>query len=269
MDAQKLEQILKALAQGTMSTDEAFDELKGMTFDDVGFAKIDQYREARQGIPEVIYCPGKTASQVVAIVHAMRVRHNVVLASRADRALAEKVLAMIPDGYYDELSRTLIFCPGGETGFNELGLACDGQPKVAVVTAGTADLAVAEESAIYLKAAGMGVERITDVGVAGIHRLFPYIDTLNNALAVIVIAGMDGALPSVIGGLVKPPVICVPTSTGYGASFQGLSALLTMLNSCAAGLTVVNIDNGFGAAMAAVRIANVCNLTSVLKEPGV
>jgi NCAIR mutase (PurE)-related protein len=269
MDAQKLETILKALAQGQMSPDEAFDQLKGMTFDDIGFAKIDQYREARQGIPEVIYCPGKTASQIVAIVHAMKVRHYVVLASRADRALAEKIHAMIPDGYYDELSRTLIFCRGGESGFNEIGLKSAARPKVAVVTAGTADLAVAEEAAIYLKASGIGVERISDVGVAGIHRLFPYIDTLNNSLVVIVVAGMDGALPSVIGGLVRPPVICVPTSTGYGASFQGLSALLTMLNSCAAGLTVVNIDNGFGAAMAAVRIAGVCNLTNVLEEPGV
>jgi NCAIR mutase (PurE)-related protein len=269
MDAQKLEQILKALAQGSMSTDEAFDELKGMTFDDVGFAKIDQYRQARQGIPEVIYCPGKTTSQIIAIVHAMKAKHNVVLASRADEAVAEKVLAMIQEGYYDELSRTLIFCPGGEVGFSEIGLANAGRSKVAVVTAGTADLSVAEEAAIYLKAAGMGVERISDVGVAGIHRLFPYIDILNNVLAVIVIAGMDGALPSVIGGLVKPPVICVPTSTGYGASFQGLSALLTMLNSCAAGLTVVNIDNGFGAAMAAVRIASVCNLTNACTEPGV
>jgi NCAIR mutase (PurE)-related protein len=265
MDANRLEQILKALAQGNLSSDEAFDELKGMTFDDVGFAKIDQYRQARQGIPEVIYCPGKTASQVVAIAHAMKGKHNIVLASRAERTLADAVLGMIPDGYYDEPSRTLIFCPGGETGFNEIGLKNAHQPKVAVVTAGTADLPVAEEAAVYLKASGIGVERITDVGVAGIHRLFPYVDILNDALAVIVIAGMDGALPSVIGGLVKPPVICVPTSTGYGASFQGLSALLTMLNSCAAGLTVVNIDNGFGAAMAAVRIASVCNLKDVLR----
>jgi NCAIR mutase (PurE)-related protein len=248
MDADKLKELLQEVAQGELTSGQAYELLKTLTFDDIGFAKLDQHRLARQGMAEVIYCPGKTASQIVAIVHRMKPHHQVVLATRADSDTANQVLSLIPDGHYDQTARMIVFGAMPQA---------DAEFSVSVVSAGTADMPVAEECALYLVASGIKVERVYDVGVAGLHRLFPYLDILKRSEAVIVVAGMDGALPSVIGGLVGTPVIAVPTSTGYGASFHGLAALLTMLNSCAAGLTVVNIDNGFGAAVAAQRIVAV------------
>jgi pyridinium-3,5-biscarboxylic acid mononucleotide synthase len=257
MDADKLKELLQEVAQGELTSSQAYELLKSLTFDDIGFAKLDQHRLSRQGMAEVIYCPGKTASQIVAIIHRMKPHHDVVLATRADGDTANQVLSLIPDGHYDQTARMLIFGTMPQA---------DDEVRVCVVSAGTADMPVAEECALYLVACGIRVERVYDVGVAGIHRLFPYVDILKQSQAVIVVAGMDGALPSVIGGLVGTPVIAVPTSTGYGASFHGLAALLTMLNSCAAGLTVVNIDNGFGAAVAAQRIVAVVKAKRQISE---
>lgn len=246
MDKSRLTAILNAVAQGELSPEQALEQLRHLPFEDLEFAKIDLHRSLRQDMTEVIFCPGKTAGQVAQIAARLSQHHSVVLASRAAPALAREVLQQIPNAVYNELAGMLIFgvMPQPE----------ETSPKVAIVTAGTADLPVAEEAAIVLQAQAIPTVRISDVGVAGIHRLFENMEPLCTASAVIVAAGMDGALPSVIGGLLAVPVIAVPTSVGYGTSFQGLAALLTMLNSCAAGITVVNIDNGFGAATAAIRL---------------
>lgn len=246
MDRQRVAEILDAVARKELSAAEAMERLQHLPYEDVGFAKVDMHRSLRQGMAEVIYCPGKTPSQVIEIAKRLRAHHKLVLASRASAELAAQVLAEIPDGTYQELGRVLIF--------GSLPQPDESLPAVAIVTAGTADLPVAEEAALVLQSHAVPVVRLTDVGVAGIHRLLDNLPSLQNVSAAIVVAGMDGALPSVIGGLLEAPVIAVPTSVGYGASFQGIAALLTMLNSCAAGLTVVNIDNGFGAATAALRL---------------
>jgi NCAIR mutase (PurE)-related protein len=258
LDSSALNQILEQVANGMLSPQEAYSQLKVLTFDDIGFAKLDHYRKSRQGIPEVIYCPGKTPSQIVAIVHAMLAHHSLVLATRIEPEKARQVLSIIPDGHYDETAQMLVFGTIQEA---------DSEFVVSVVTAGTADLPAAEEAALYLVSHGIKVQKVYDVGVAGIHRLFPYLENLNKSAVVIVVAGMDGALPSVIGGLIASPIIAVPASIGYGANFEGLSALLTMLNSCAAGLTVVNIDNGFGAAVAAMRILSRLEAKALTEQP--
>jgi NCAIR mutase (PurE)-related protein len=249
MDAKKLAELLQAIESGKVSSQIAFEQLKTFTYDELNFAKVDSYRAVRQGIPEVIFGPGKTVDQITEIALKLMEHHTVVVATKVEQAIAQTVVARIPEGQaqYDKTARMLIFGRVPAPDYTKL---------VSVVTAGTSDLPVAEEAALYLVASGIVVNRIFDVGVAGIHRLLPYIERLNESQVVIVIAGMDGALASVIGGLVSTPVIAVPTSVGYGANFQGLSALLAMLSSCAAGLTTVNIDNGFGAAMAAIRIIN-------------
>lgn len=254
MDAQKLQQLLKAVSAGEVSSKQAFELLKTLTYDDLEFAKIDSYRAVRQGIPEVIFGPGKTAPQIVKIAETLLTNHKIVVATKVTAEVAEQVLSLIPDGRYEQTAKMLIFGTAPEP---------NTATTVSVVTAGTADLPVAEEAALYLVASGIKVNRVFDVGVAGIHRLFPHVQQLKESQAVIVVAGMDGALASVIGGLIASPIIAVPTSVGYGASFQGLSALLAMLSSCAAGLTVVNIDNGFGAAVAALRIIGVSSDCSV------
>jgi len=245
MDTQRLQAILTALQAGQITALEAFSLLKTLTFDDLGFAKTDAHRAARQGIPEVIFGPGKTGPQIVKIAESLLAHHQVVVVTKVDVTVAEQVLSLLPVGRYETTARMLIF--GTEP-------PVEAKLTVSVVTAGTADLSVAEEAALYLSASGIYVNRVYDVGVAGIHRIFPSVEQLNQTKAVIIVAGMDGALASVLGGLLSVPIIAVPTSVGYGASFQGLSPLLAMLNSCAAGLTVVNIDNGFGAAVAALRI---------------
>jgi pyridinium-3,5-biscarboxylic acid mononucleotide synthase len=218
-----------------------------VNFERLPFATIDHLRPITQGHQEVIFCPGKTVGQVVAIAERLESAGGSFLATRADTIQAETLAARFPRAEVNPLGRTVYLPPDPEPNPT-------GRGTVLVCTAGTSDLAVAEEAAVSARALSNRVERLTDVGVAGIHRLLTQTDVLRSAGVIIVVAGMEGALPSVVGGLVKVPVIAVPTSVGYGASFGGLAALLAMLNSCASGVTVVNIDNGFGAAAAASRI---------------
>jgi hypothetical protein len=222
--------------------------MSGDSASDLPFATIDHDRSQRQGFPEVIYGAGKTADQICEIAKRINARGDAVLVTRIETAAAERLRAELPDVELNAIGRTA-HLPGREPPPSGKGI-------VAIVTAGTSDLPVAEETFVTLAALGNQVTRISDVGVAGIHRVLARHDELKAAAVVIVIAGMDGALPSVVGGLVRAPVIAVPTSVGYGASFGGIAPLLTMLNSCAAGVTVVNIDNGFGAAVAASRITH-------------
>ncbi|HXO85597.1 MAG TPA: nickel pincer cofactor biosynthesis protein LarB [Gemmatimonadales bacterium] len=218
-----------------------------MKFERLPFATIDHLRPITQGHQEVIFSPGKTVGQVVAIAERLEAAGGSFLATRVDDAQAAALAARFPRAEVNALGRIVYMPPAPEP-------APTGRGTVLVCTAGTSDLAVAEEAAVSARALHNRVERLTDVGVAGIHRLLTQTDVLRAASVIIVVAGMEGALPSVVGGLVKVPVIAVPTSVGYGASFGGLAALLAMLNSCASGVTVVNIDNGFGAAAAASRI---------------
>lgn len=218
-----------------------------MQFDDMGFAKVDTSRPERCGAPEAVFCQGKTPAQVAAIVEKLHAGPHSVLATRADPATYAAVKVKVPEAQYHEDAR-LIFVRKATT-------TPDPERFILVLTAGTTDIPVAEEAALTAELMGNRVERIFDVGVAGIHRLFAQIDVIRQANVIIVAAGMEGALPSVVGGLVNKPVIALPTSVGYGASFKGLAALLGMLNSCAAGIAVVNIDNGFGAG----RLAGMIN----------
>lgn len=239
-----LEEILKQVQQGILSVEEAKEKLA--TYENLGFAKVDHHREKRQGFPETIYGEGKSTEQITAIISAIRAKGNAVLVTRISKEKSIEVLGKHPDLLYDEQSQIV---------YSERKIKSDFQTGyIAVVCAGTSDLRVAEEAAVTAEAFGCEVRRFYDVGVAGIHRLFDNIEEIQHASVSIVVAGMDGALPSVVGGLVSHPVIAVPTSVGYGASFNGLAALLTMLNSCASGISVVNIDNGFGGAFNAVLI---------------
>jgi hypothetical protein len=216
-----------------------------LSYEDLGFAKIDHHRKQRKGFPEVIYCEGKTPEQVVKIARRIWEHGHDVLATRADRKAYQAVKKVLKKAKYYDTAR-IIAVKKVESRKSKIE-----SRNIAVVTAGTADLPVAEEAAITAEFLGNKVERIYDVGVAGIHRLVKNLDKIKKAKVVIVVAGMEGALPSVLGGLVDKPIVAVPTSVGYGASFKGLSALLTMMNSCAPGIGVVNIDNGFGAAVLA------------------
>ncbi|MCC7530646.1 MAG: nickel pincer cofactor biosynthesis protein LarB [Candidatus Melainabacteria bacterium] len=248
MDKDKILFLLEKIAAGTLSPESAFDELKDLPYADLGFARLDLHRSLRHGYAEVVFSPGKSADQIVSIVQKLRETNKLVIATRADQALADQVLAAYPAGHYEKLARALVF--------GEMPGTTDGALIVNVVTAGTADIPVAEECALFLVAAGLPVQKLYDVGVAGLHRLLDNLPLLRRGAITIVCAGMDGALPSVVGGILDGPVIAVPTSVGYGAAFEGLAPLLSMLNSCAAGITVVNIDNGFGAAYAALRVHN-------------
>ena len=240
--------LLRQVADGSLDVSTAIDRLSFEPAESLGFATIDHHRALRQGFPEVIYGGGKTAEQVRDIAERIASRGDAVLATRVAPDAAELLRASVPNVELNELARTAYVAGSAPPP--------QGTGTVTIVTAGTSDLPVAEEAAVTLSALGNCVARITDVGVAGIHRVLAKRDELSAAAVVIVIAGMDGALPSVVGGLVSAPVIAVPTSVGYGAAFQGIAPLLTMLNSCAAGITVVNIDNGFGAAFAASRITH-------------
>ncbi|MDD4872042.1 MAG: nickel pincer cofactor biosynthesis protein LarB [Kiritimatiellae bacterium] len=226
---------------------------------DLGFARIDLDRYRRCGIPEVIYCPGKTARQILAIMKALQKAGHDVLATRASREQYAVVRKAIPKAVYHEAARAIT-------------LDVAKQPKpyglIAVVCAGTSDLPVAEEAALTAERMGAKVERVYDVGVAGLHRLVNRLDAFKSARAVVVVAGMEGALPSVIGGLIDKPIIAVPTSIGYGTSMQGIAALLAMLNSCVPGISVVNIDNGFGAGTAAAMINRVAEETTKNRRLG-
>ena len=238
---------MEQIKAGRVEVDEAMDKLRHMPFEDLGFARVDHHRQVRRGFPEVIYCPGKTTEQVIAIFESLAERGNNVLATRAAPETFE-VLAKtgkFPQATYDKLARTIVL--------QQKGLPSS-KSVLPILTAGTADLPVAMEAKVTAEIMGQRTELICDVGVAGLHRLLGYIPKRHEANVVIVVAGMEGALASVLGGLVRCPVIAVPTSVGYGASLNGLSALLTMLNSCASGVTVVNIDNGFSAAVTATLI---------------
>jgi NCAIR mutase (PurE)-related protein len=219
------------------------------TFEDLGFAKIDHHRHQRKGFPEVIYCAGKTPAQAAKIAQRIWKKGQDVLATRADKKAFMAVRKVLKSAKYYETARIIKVSRKVESGKQKAE-----HRKVAIITAGTSDIPIAEEAAATAEFLGLEVERFYDVGVAGIHRLFKNIDKINKAKVLIVVAGMEGALPSVIGGLVDKPIIAVPTSVGYGANFKGLSALLSMLNTCAPGVAVVNIDNGFGAAVMAYYI---------------
>lgn len=246
MNPNELKKLLEEIGSGRLSVDQGMERLATLPYEDLGVARLDHHRHLRQGAPETILGAGKSASQLISIVDAMVRRGSNVLITRLDRDKADKVLAECPQGAYDPEARTFTW--------QQAPIEIVGKGQVLVVCAGTSDLPVAREAAITARMLGNEVEELVDVGVAGIHRLFDKLETLRRAAVVIVVAGMEGALPSVIGGLVAAPVIAVPTSVGYGASFAGIAALLGMLNSCASGVTVVNIDNGFGAACAASRI---------------
>lgn len=244
----RIEDLVAGLADGSVSEPDALAVLRDYPTEDLGFARLDHHRTIRQGFPEVVFGEGKTTGQIVEIVDRLRSREHPVLVTRlaadAYEACADS-LDTEPGGHYDSLSQTWTWQAG------EVPVSGG---TVVVACAGTSDLPVAEEAAITAEVFGNPVQRVTDVGVAGLHRLLDEQDALQSAGVIIAVAGMEGALPSVIGGLVSCPVIAVPTSVGYGASFDGVAALLAMLNSCASGVTVVNIDNGFGAACAATRI---------------
>jgi len=243
---QWLRRVLERLTAGEIELDAALAELRDLPYEDLSFAKLDHHRSFRHGFPEVVLAQGKTAEQVRVIVERLAAKGNNVLATRMSEEQAVHVTGHFPRAEYDSISRVfrLIQQP----------VETRGHGPVVVVSAGTADQPVAQEAALTAEIMGNSIERLFDVGVAGIHRLFDNIETIRRAAVLIVVAGMEGALPSVVCGLTNRPVIAVPTSVGYGASFGGIAALLGMLNSCAGGLTVVNIDNGFGAACAATRI---------------
>jgi len=238
MNGTHLRAILEEVRRGSLDVEEATARLRDLPYQDLGFARLDHHRGLRQGLPEVVFCEGKTTEQVVSIVQSLASHGGPVLATRASEAVFRAVAAVEPAAAYDALGRTILL---GDP------LAPPPRPGVLVLTAGTADIPVAMEAAVTAEVMGNEVQRIYDVGVAGLHRLLDLREALARAHVIVVVAGMDGALPTVVGGLVNVPVIAVPTSVGYGASYGGLAALLTMLNSCAPGIAVVNIDNGFGA----------------------
>jgi NCAIR mutase (PurE)-related protein len=242
VDREEMKALLEAVKSNKIDLDEALEKLEDLPFKDLDFAMIDNHREIRVGYPEVIYCEGKTVEQVRDIVKFMLTKNNNILGTRASEEMYNAVREICEEAEYNKLGRTITIKKKEQTSTESY---------IAIVAAGTSDLPVVEEAFETAKILGNRVEKIIDVGVAGIHRLFARLDVIKGAKVVIVIAGMEGALASVIGGLVNKPVIAVPTSVGYGANFGGVAALLSMLNSCASGVTVVNIDNGFGAAYSA------------------
>ena len=243
MSTDELRRLLEQVASGSLTVDQALQQASGL--DELGFARFDTDRHQRTGVAEVIFSPGKTDEQLAELIRRSLHHHGTVLATRVDPQRAEGMLEQIEQLRYNRAGRLLFRSP-------QRPPRC---PPVAVVSAGTSDQQVAEEAAGVLEHLGHPVDRIVDVGVAGIHRLFAVLERLRTAHALVVVAGMEGALPSVVAGLVDRPVVAVPTSVGYGASFGGVAALLAMLNSCASGIGVVNIDNGFGAACLVHRIA--------------
>ncbi|HLP74252.1 MAG TPA: nickel pincer cofactor biosynthesis protein LarB [Bacteroidales bacterium] len=245
MNIKEVEKLLSDVRDGKRSVNDALEILKNFPYSDLGFAKIDHHREIRTGYPEIVYCAGKTVAQVREIFRVMITRENNVIGTRADNTMFEAVKEIAADAVYYPVARIIAVqkkkpdCP---------------ETRIAVITAGTSDMPVAEEAAITAELLGNNVLRIYDAGVAGIHRLVDKLAEIRQCRVIVVIAGMEGALASVVGGLVDKPVIAVPTSVGYGANFGGISALLAMLTSCSAGVTVVNIDNGFGAGFSASMI---------------
>jgi NCAIR mutase (PurE)-related protein len=239
METNEIKDLLEAYKSNQISLDETCKKLKDLSFEDIGHTKVDHHRAMRVGYPEVIYCEGKTTDQIVDIVKAMLEKEVNILGSRASEEVFQAIKAICPDAEYNKLGRTV-----------SISRIQQEVPEsyIAIVAAGTSDLPVVEEAYETARILGNKVVKVIDVGVAGIHRLFSNMEVITKAKVVIVVAGMEGALASVVGGLVSKPIIAVPTSVGYGANFGGLAALLSMLNSCASGVSVVNIDNGFGAA---------------------
>ena len=245
IDAQRVLSLLRDVQAGEVSPEKAMDALRGLPYEDLGFAKLDHHRDLRKGFPEVVLGEGKTPAQVVEIAEKLAARAGRLLVTRVGPEVYEQVRRRLPEAAYNELARAIVL---------RTRPPAQAAPGVLVVTAGTGDLPVAEEAALTAELMDAEVKRLNDVGVAGVHRVLDNLEMLREARVLVVVAGMEGALPSLIGGLVAAPVIAVPTSIGYGASFQGLAALLGMLNSCAPGVAVVNIDNGFGAGYLAATI---------------
>ena len=239
MNIRKLEDLLKRVKSGRISTDEAMAQLKSLPFEDLGFARIDHHRSLRKGFPEVIWGEGKTSGQILSIMKQLKDKGQNILITRIEEKKAKAVQKVFPKSRYYRRSKVLTYLTHP--------VKFEGKGMILIITAGTTDIPVAEEAAVTAEFMGNRVETLYDVGVSGIHRLLFERERLEKARVLIVVAGMEGALPSVVGGLVNRPVIAVPTSIGYGASFGGITALLAMLNSCASGVAVVNIDNGFGA----------------------
>jgi NCAIR mutase (PurE)-related protein len=233
-----MKKILQDYKNGKIDLSEVLEKIKTLPYEDLGFAKIDNHRTLRKGFAETIFCPGKTISQILRIIETMLKREHSILATKADKKTFTAVKKVHPDAEYNELAKTIVITRD-KTKLKK--------GKILIITAGTSDIPVAEEAVVTTELMGNNVEKVYDVGVAGIHRLFDIKDKINDANVIIVVAGMEGALASIVGGLTSKPVIAVPTSVGYGASFKGVAPLLTMMNCCAEGVVVVNIDNGFGA----------------------
>jgi NCAIR mutase (PurE)-related protein len=248
MDQIKLEELLSSVKEGEVSVEDALKRLESLPFEDLGFARLDLHRDLRQGLPEVVFCQNKTPEQIITIMKKLWEHHDHVLGTRLSPDAAEIILKGLPEAKYDPMSKLLQLSRG------TLPQPGEDAPYVMVVSGGTSDQPVAEEAAVTLEFLGSRVIRSYDIGVSGVHRLFDQHALLTEADVIISVAGMEGALTSVVGGLVSCPVVGVPTSVGYGANFQGVSALLAMLNACAPGIAVVNIDNGFGAAVYAHSI---------------
>ncbi len=246
MDRRRVESVLRRLRAGEITVGKAMESLRSLPFEDLGFAKVDSHRAIRRGFPEAVYCAGKTDAQVAAILERLSASHKTALATRIRPTTAKAVAARLGSAEVREFPEARMLVVGA--------FPRPRRGRVAVVTAGTSDVPVAEEAAVTAEAMGHRVDRIYDVGVAGVHRLLDKRARLERASVVVVVAGMEGALPSVVSGLVSKPVIAVPTSVGYGASFDGLAALLAMLNACSPGVAVVNIDNGFGAGYLAAML---------------
>ena len=238
--------LLEQVKNNDIDIDLAMEKLKDLPYEDIGYANIDHHRQIRNGYPEVIYCEGKSDEHILGIINKMNEKSSNILGTRCRKETYEKIKSLYPHCEYEELSRILKI--------QNKPIDNIGKGKIVVVTGGTSDIPVADEAYYTAMFLGNDVDRVYDVGVAGIHRLLNKMNIIRDARVLIVVAGMEGALPSVVGGLVDVPVIAVPTSVGYGANFNGLSALLTMLNSCASGISVVNIDNGFGAGYLAATI---------------
>lgn len=238
MNTERLTDLLEGVRSGNLTVDEALTRLHGFPYEDLGFARLDSHRSLRRGFPEVVFCPGKTPEQILRVVESIHHRDGRVLVTRVPLPVAQELQQIFPDAVHHHAAQMVVIGDPAPT---------SGRGTVLVVSAGTADMAVAEEVAVTAETLGSPVKRLYDVGVAGIHRLFGSREELFAANVLVVVAGMEGALASVVAGLVSRPVIAVPTSIGYGASFGGVAPLLTMLNSCAPGVAVVNIDNGFGA----------------------
>ncbi len=241
-----LRELLSGVKNGSVDIDEALKSLKDLPYEDIGYANIDHHREIRTGYPEVIYCEGKNDDQIIGIIERMTQKNSNILGTRCRKETYNKVKQIYPNVEYEDTSKILKI--------QNHDIENNGKGKIVVITGGTSDIPVADEAYYTAEFLGNTVERIYDVGVAGIHRLLSKKHIIENARVIIAVAGMEGALPSVVGGLVDVPIIAVPTSVGYGANFGGLSSLLTMLNSCASGISVVNIDNGFGAGYLASMI---------------